>query len=93
MEVDAFGETFANCTIAAIDINLFSKSVWPRDEGTLSSATRPLFSEGRFSEPKPVLAKVQENTGRSFQPLLRSLHRLDYLWSIIVCTPKFHFIC
>jgi len=32
MEVDASGETFAHCRIAAIDINLFSELAWPRDE-------------------------------------------------------------
>ena len=41
MEVVAPGEAVADCTIAAIDFNLFSRSGWPRDEATLPFSHKP----------------------------------------------------
>jgi hypothetical protein len=86
MEIDAFGETFANCTIAAIDINLFSKSVWPRDEGTVSSATRPLFYERRFPELELAACPRarKQRQANSLQPSTQHLHKLDDLCPRIV---------
>jgi hypothetical protein len=73
MEVDAPGETIADCTISAIDLNLFSKLVWSRDEATQPSATRPPILRTTVSRVGASTCHVQEIRG--YQPVLSVIRK------------------